>query len=366
MQISPIISTVQYEKIINFMLDSGVSIPVLVIGETGIGKTYVPEDVARKRGIPSITFNGTGLEPQDLTGMPFLDETGTTRFRPPYTFVYVEDPVTKVRKRIETYPKGILIIDEVNRFEYQVINTSMQLLDKRTLEEITIPKGWAIVLTANPDDEEYQVRSLNKAFKRRCIILEMVSSLTDWRVWAVQNKVHEKVIAIAGRVESAKNESGDGKVEKRIQANVIQHITRAGMTQVSNLLNHGLEKLDPRLQQIIIGGLIGPIGAAALMLGINDEKLETAVQTLMVGGKIEGKADFIMEAALLFIMRIEGKEDKYAEEICNLYKIAPKDIKPVIFKKFSYKTLHATEGPFFDMSKLWEDWQLEMMSVTGR
>jgi hypothetical protein len=366
MQTSPIISTVQYEKVIEYLLELDNSVPLLVISESGVGKTYIPQDIAKKKKIPCIVFNGTGLEPQDLVGMPWIDKTDTTRFRPPFTFSYVKDPASGELKNISEYPKGILILDEVNRLEYQCINTVMQLLDRKTLEEVSIPKGWAIVLTANPDDEEYQVRSLNKAFRRRCIILEMVSSLTDWRVWAMQNKIHEKIIAVAGRVESLRGVKEDGKGEKKIQSNAKQHITRAGMAQVSYLLNNGLDRLDHKLQSALIAGLIGPEGAAALMLGINDAELERAVKTLMVGGKIEGKADFLVEAALLFIMRIDGQEDKYAEEIYNLYKQAPKDIKPVIFKKFAHKALRAQDGPFFDMSKDWERWQVDMMTVTGR
>ena len=346
----PPITAAEYSTLINWFLDHYTGLPLLVFGESGIGKTYIPEAIAQDRKIPYVHFNGTGLEPTDLTGMPNVSGD-STKFCPPHKLAYVRDPNSGVEVSLSQYPAGILTIDEVNRFEYQVINVVMQLLDRKTLETITIPKGWLVVLTANPNTEEYNVRDLNKAFLRRTLALEMRDDLQVWRSWAIKKKLDPKVVAVAGRLEAHRKASG-------VQFELKQYPTRAGLEQCSNLRQAGLESLPKDLYIKVYAGIIGPGAGAALAKSLSDEALDKAVKTLMVGGKIDGPTDFLLEASLMFMMQVRDQVEARAEEILNLYRQMPREIKMIIAREFINYIINATSGPLLDLGREWTQWQI--------
>ena len=64
-------NTAQYEKVIEFLFDKYPRIPLFVYGHSGIGKTEIAESVAKRRGVPTVYLNATGMESPDLTGLPY-------------------------------------------------------------------------------------------------------------------------------------------------------------------------------------------------------------------------------------------------------------------------------------------------------
>lgn len=156
-------------------------LPLLLDGETGIGKTEIIVEVARELGIECIVCDLTIMEPVDLIGLP-VKEGSTVKYLPP-----------------DFLPKkgnGIHFLDELNRAAQQMLNGCLQLLSGRRLNQYQLPDGWLVIAAVNPDDNDaYQTNKLDDAMLARFVLVEVEPCVKSWIQWAEKNDVHEAVIA---------------------------------------------------------------------------------------------------------------------------------------------------------------------------
>ena len=157
--------------------------PVCIWGLAGIGKTSIVEQIANEKGyeyryIAPAQFEEMG----DMLGMPYVDkETNETKFAIPEWVPTTEGP-------------GILLIDDVNRADDRILRGIMQLLQNYELVSWQLPKGWQIVLTANPDGGDYSVTSMDDAMLTRMMHITMEFDVKEWAKWAEINGVDERGI----------------------------------------------------------------------------------------------------------------------------------------------------------------------------
>ncbi|KXX70468.1 AAA family ATPase [Flammeovirga sp. SJP92] len=155
--------------------------PICIWGRHGIGKTEIVEQIAKENGykwsyIAPAQFEEMG----DLVGMPTV-ENGVTTFKSPEWVPTEEGP-------------GILLIDDVNRADDRILRGIMQLLQNYELVSWKLPKGWQIVLTANPDGGDYSVTPMDDAMLTRMMHVTMKFDYKDWALWAEKNGVDERGI----------------------------------------------------------------------------------------------------------------------------------------------------------------------------
>jgi MoxR-like ATPase len=63
---------------INALLD--LDVPVIMLGQPGVGKSDIARQIAAMRDIPIIDFRATLIDPVDLHGLPVADkESGTAK-----------------------------------------------------------------------------------------------------------------------------------------------------------------------------------------------------------------------------------------------------------------------------------------------
>lgn len=152
--------------------------PVCIWGRHGIGKTEIVEELARTRGFSLAYLAPAQFEEMgDLIGMPEIvgdEEVGeevVTVFRPPDWVPSVEGP-------------GILLIDDVNRADSRILGGIMQLLQDYRLHSWSLPPGWQIILTANPDGGDYQVTPMDDALLTRMLHITLQFDAREWARWA--------------------------------------------------------------------------------------------------------------------------------------------------------------------------------------
>ena len=145
-------------------------------GPPGIGKTarikqFIDEqyDVI---DIPVAQFEEMG----DFAGMPIVKD-GVTVTAPPYW--------------VPTQPRlGIILLDDFNRASTRIIKGMMQLLqDYRTINW-SIPKGYTIILTGNPDNAEYLVSTIDAAILTRMKHITLKADAKAWAMWAEHQQIH--------------------------------------------------------------------------------------------------------------------------------------------------------------------------------
>jgi len=118
-------------------------------------------------------------------GWTFLPQRGVKTFCAPPAWVPQEPGPT------------ILLFDDWNRASLRIIKGVMQLLQTYGTVTWKLPPGSHIVLTGNPDDQDYQVTSLDKAIITRLRNATMKFDVKEWSVWAQASQLDSRGITWA-------------------------------------------------------------------------------------------------------------------------------------------------------------------------
>lgn len=79
---------------------------------------------------------------------------------------------------------SILLLDDWNRASVRIIKGIMQLLQNYGMVSWRLPAGCNIVLTANPDEQDYLVTSIDNAILTRIRSVTLTHDAKEWAVWA--------------------------------------------------------------------------------------------------------------------------------------------------------------------------------------
>jgi len=89
---------------------------------------------------------------------------------------------------------GILLLDDWNRADTRFIQAVMELIDRQTYISWSLPKDWHIILTANPDNGDYMVNSVDSAQKTRYITANLKFDVNVWAKWAEEAGIDTRCI----------------------------------------------------------------------------------------------------------------------------------------------------------------------------
>ena len=89
---------------------------------------------------------------------------------------------------------GILLLDDWNRADMRFIQAVMELVDRQQYISWTLPEDWHIILTANPDNGDYMVNSIDAAQKTRYITANLKYDVNVWARWAEEANIDTRCI----------------------------------------------------------------------------------------------------------------------------------------------------------------------------
>lgn len=90
---------------------------------------------------------------------------------------------------------GVLLFDDGNRASQRILKGIMQLIQDYKTISWSIPKGWTIVLTGNPDNRMNQVTSMDTAQLSRMKFVTLVPDAGEWAIWAEDNGIDRRLIS---------------------------------------------------------------------------------------------------------------------------------------------------------------------------
>jgi hypothetical protein len=185
-------------------------VSVEVIGESGIGKTSAIIQLADELGLDFVKLNLAQIEEiGDLVGFPIRQFEVTNGTETKYIDEnmldeYRADGFKSTGKNRMSYcpPEwiankergGILLLDDWNRADTRFIQALMELIDRQQYISWTLPKDWHIILTANPDNGDYLVNSIDNAQKTRFISTQLKFDVDCWAKWAEDNDIDGRCI----------------------------------------------------------------------------------------------------------------------------------------------------------------------------
>lgn len=269
------ISTIQ-RLIINIALEE-THIPLMLIGEMGIGKSWSVKDAAeivnaklKKRAklddddetrlFHCIDLRLATQEPGDITGMPRSIE------------VEVDGEVMTVDwETIWSKPcwwpkpgtRGVLFLDELNRAPIDVRQAIFQVVTEWQLHTNRLPDGWIIVSAINPDSGEYQVETLDKAMSRRFCQIKITPSARDWLRWAADYGINPRIQKFIRENQKFLYVEGD--------FTITAWPTPEGYRMVDELLDADVIPTDENARHEVMAGLIGEEAAAELAMYLEQD-----------------------------------------------------------------------------------------------
>jgi len=185
-------------------------VAVEIIGDSGIGKTSMVIQAANELGLNFVKLNLAQIEELgDLVGFPIRQFEVCQENDCLWIDEHAVEEYTKLgykftgKNRMSYCPPewisdktagGILLLDDWNRADMRFIQAVMELIDRQTYISWSLPKDWHILLTANPDDGEYLVNSIDNAQKTRFISVNLKFDINCWGVWAEENQIDNRCI----------------------------------------------------------------------------------------------------------------------------------------------------------------------------
>ena len=185
-------------------------VAVEVIGESGIGKTSSIVQLAEELDLNFVKLNLAQIEEiGDLVGFPIrqfeVTDGATAKYVDESALedVRTEGYKTTGKNRMSYCPPewiankangGILLLDDWNRADSRFIQAVMELIDRQQYISWTLPKDWHIILTANPDNGDYLVNSIDNAQKTRFISVNLKFDMECWGKWAENSDIDGRCI----------------------------------------------------------------------------------------------------------------------------------------------------------------------------
>ena len=229
-----------------FLQDQGkLPVAIEVLGESGIGKTSTVKQIAEEHGLDFVKLNLAQIEELgDLVGFPVREfqmykekvvslngksdavnygaktaaskdvaqlaknSSVTKKIGQWVSELAVSDylnngyKMTGKNRMSYAAPEwisdkkkgGILLLDDWNRADVRFIQAVMELIDRQTYISWSLPQDWHIVLTANPDNGDYMVNSIDAAQKTRYITANLQFDVNVWARWAEEAGIDTRCI----------------------------------------------------------------------------------------------------------------------------------------------------------------------------
>ena len=183
---------------VDLVLQAG-EVPLLV-GETGIGKTYLAHELARKHDWSLVMIDGNLLKEGEIGGLPTVKtymrlnhkgeevEEKTTVYAVHHTLREIDDEIAKGRT-------VLLFIDEINRCEHAVQQELMNLVLNKEINGYHLRPEVRIIAAMNPSNSyEYQAVDMDAAQENRFVWLYMEADYMQWLDWAASADIDPKVM----------------------------------------------------------------------------------------------------------------------------------------------------------------------------
>ncbi len=158
--------------------------PVMLWGAPGVGKSQIVAQVAERNQVPMIDIRLSQMEPSDLRGIPFRNDS------------QVEWAIPAMLPDNQRHGEhGILFLDEITSAAPSVSAAAYQLILDRRLGQYTIPAGWAILAAGNRQGDRGVTYTMPAPLANRFSHYDVDVNLDDWVAWAYGNQIDDRIIA---------------------------------------------------------------------------------------------------------------------------------------------------------------------------
>ena len=157
---------------------------IMLWGTRGVGKSSVVRQVAEAHGVPLVDLRLTTLEPVDLRGAIFADDSQRrTVWFPPE---FLPGPET---------PAGILFLDELTAADPRLQVSAYSLILDRCVGRYQLPDGWMVVAAGNASHHGAVSHDMGTALADRMFHLDVQPTIEAFLEHALERGFAPEVMA---------------------------------------------------------------------------------------------------------------------------------------------------------------------------
>jgi MoxR-like ATPase len=214
-------------------------------GTRGVGKSSIVGQVAEHHGVPLVDLRLTTIEPVDIRGAIFADDTqGKTVWFPPEFLPGPEQP------------EGILFLDELTAADQRLQISAYSLILDRRVGHYRLPDGWQVVAAGNAAFHGAVSHDMGTALADRMFHFHIQTVVEAFLAYALDNDLAPEVMAYL----KVRPDRLDDTQSQLAQDHLVGASPR-GWEDVSNVLKSDLRDETKRL---FVQGRIGAANAAEL------------------------------------------------------------------------------------------------------
>lgn len=192
-----------HKRILQRFKRNNVTLPMLVLGPVGIGKTAGIIELVKENGLGFRSLRLANMQETDLIGLPKIVASKSPAFTQEEVEAGKNLVVNWVQQGFLPDPhnpdfkeNGILFLDEISNCNRDVQAAAWQLMDSsRSIGDYNLPDGWLIVAAGNGPEDGGNYHPLSSALLGRCEAYRMMVDFDSWRNWAINHDIHPVVIA---------------------------------------------------------------------------------------------------------------------------------------------------------------------------
>jgi MoxR-like ATPase len=231
-------------------------------GPRGVGKSSVVKQVADHHRVPLVDLRLTTIEPVDLRGAIYADDTrGRTVWFPPEFLPSPDDPA------------GILFLDELTAADQRLQISAYSLILDRRVGDYRLPDGWMVVAAGNASHHGAVSHDMGTALADRMFHFNVQTVVDAFLAHAVEHGFAPEVMAYL-RVRPDRLDDTDAQ----LAADHLVGASPRGWEDVSNVLKSGVSETAKRS---FVQGRIGAANAAEFFGVLRELRASVDVVALM-------------------------------------------------------------------------------------
>ncbi|MCU0968262.1 MAG: MoxR family ATPase [Rubrivivax sp.] len=212
-------------------------------GTRGVGKSSIVRQVAEHFGVPLVDLRLTTIEPVDLRGAIYADESQSrTVWFPPE---FLPGPET---------PDGILFLDELTAADQRLQISAYSLILDRRVGHYRLPDGWQVVAAGNASFHGAVSHDMGTALADRMFHLHVQTAIDAFLAYAMAQGLAPEVMAYLKVRPDRLDDTA-----AQLAADHLVGASPRGWEDVSHVLQAGL---GDAARRVFVQGRIGAANAA--------------------------------------------------------------------------------------------------------
>lgn len=212
-------------------------LPIMIWGAPGIGKSEIINGVAKEMEMKALDLRLNYYEEADLLGIPIRTEKGME-------FI-----------KYSAFPKsgnGLFFLDELTHAKTSIQGLAFQMINDKRIESYEIPDGWQhFVAASNRASDRTISNPMPSGLANRFTggHYELVPDFEEWRPWAIQHKIDNRIISFLDYMEANDKAEWLFRMEKG-ETFLSPRVWATGV-------NYSMTSLPDKLRDTTIKGIIG-------------------------------------------------------------------------------------------------------------